>query len=195
MESHCAAGQGILPASGGNQNPSPTTVQPTNSGQEGTSQSPGVSHQTEPPAPIWAIQLSQSLASLQGLPAIADHLGKALAKLSHKSSKKRKRPDEQKSDMASLAHSDDSSLDQASSQSEGELPPSEDSSGEEDENIDESKDRDIPHDIDGLIKGVLELLNISQTQKQQGETSRLFKRQHKSTNCFPSHEQLLDIIQ
>lgn len=103
--------------------------------------------------------------------------------------------DDARGDTTNTAVSDESSPELHSPQSEGEIASSGSSSADEEEHQDEGKDCDNLHDIDGIIKGVLEVLNISQKPKQTGEASSLFKRQHKSTVFFPEHEQLQSLIQ
>ncbi|XP_041428819.1 uncharacterized protein LOC121397049 [Xenopus laevis] len=149
----------------------------------------------EPPAPLWAVQLSQSLAALQGLPAIAENLGKTLVRLNHRTSGKRRRMEDASVDVRNPNASDDSSPELLSSQSEGEIESPGSVSADEEEIQDEGKDRDSLHDIDGIIKGVLEVLNISQKPKHTAEASNLFKRQHKSSVCFPENDQLQSLIQ
>uniref|UniRef100_A0A803K1E2 Lamina-associated polypeptide 2 alpha C-terminal domain-containing protein n=1 Tax=Xenopus tropicalis TaxID=8364 RepID=A0A803K1E2_XENTR len=174
--------------------PNTATPQTGEPSQEGIPPAPPAGPSMEPPAPLWAEQLSQSLASLQGLPSLADSLGKALTMLTNKPLK-RKRSGGTRGDTNTLDPSDVSSGELDPSGSEGELPPSNVSSGEEDdEEEDHDTTRDTHHDIQGIIKGVTEVLNISQTESQPQATS-LFKRQHKSLVVFPAHDQLNNIVQ
>uniref|UniRef100_A0A6I8SMB5 Lamina-associated polypeptide 2 alpha C-terminal domain-containing protein n=1 Tax=Xenopus tropicalis TaxID=8364 RepID=A0A6I8SMB5_XENTR len=190
----CSKDQATTPAPAGNT--SLTTAQPVELPLEGTSTAATVGPQAEPPAPLWAVQLSQSLASLQGLPSLADSLGKALTILTSKPSHKRKRSGDGRGEANTHSPSDVSSGELGPSGSEGELPPSDVSSGEEeDEEESHDKNKDTHHDINSIITGVTEILNISQTAETQSHPTSLFKRQHKSPIIFPSHDQLNNIIQ
>ncbi|XP_041418680.1 uncharacterized protein LOC121393664 isoform X2 [Xenopus laevis] len=138
--------------------------------------------------PTWALQLSQSLASLQGIANLSSSQDKFVAHLSvQPQAKHRKAPSKRRVPLS--VSSEDSADDIGDSEfSEGEI------SSASSEGIPDP-DKEVPHDIQGIIRAIKTSLQLEDPSGAGSGAKGPFKRQRKQSAEFPFHDQLGEVIQ
>ncbi|OCT84894.1 hypothetical protein XELAEV_18023053mg [Xenopus laevis] len=149
-------------------------------GSSGASASHAYSVGDNPPP--WALQLSQSLANLQGIANLSSSLDKFVSHLSAQpQAKHRKAPSKRRVPLS--ASSGDSADDLGDSEfSEGEI------SSASSEGIPDP-DKEVPHDIQGIIRAIKTSLQLEDPSGTGSGVKGPFKRQRKQTAEFPFHDQ------